>query len=105
MGVVRCIGKSEKERIITLGDVASEIVDEYLHEARPELIKKNKKVPYLFVNHHGRSLTRQGFWKILKKLARDVGLNKKITPHMLQHSFYTIFLVNGADFKIGRTYV
>lgn len=99
MGFVRCIGKGEKERIIPLGDVASEIVDEYLHEARPELIKKNRKEPYLFVNHHGRSLTRQGFWKILKKLARDVGLNKKITPHMLRHSFATHLLENGADLR------
>src|SRR5699024_12620272 len=78
MGFGRCIGKGEKERIILLGDVASEIVDEYLNEARPELIKKNKKVPYLFLNHHGRSLTRKGFWKILKKLEGDVGLIKKL---------------------------
>src|SRR5699024_12798661 len=67
MGYVRCIGKGEKERIIHLGDVASEIVDEYLHIARTELIKKNKKEHYMFVNHHDRSLTRQVFRKILNK--------------------------------------
>src|SRR5699024_11738384 len=56
MGFVRCIGKGEKERIIPLGDVASEIVDEYLHEARLKLIKKNKKVPYLFLYHYDLTL-------------------------------------------------
>src|SRR5699024_3186774 len=99
MGFVRCIGKGEKERIIPLGDVASEIVDEYLHEARPELIKKNKKVPYLFVNHHGRSLIKQEFWIILKKLALDFELNKKITPHKLLHSFATQLIETGADLR------
>src|SRR5699024_9935730 len=98
-GFVRCTGKGEKERVIPLGNVASEMVDESLHEARPEVSKKNKKEPDFFVNHHGRSSTRQGFWKILKKLGRDVGLNKKITPHMLRHSFATHLLENGADLR------
>ncbi len=99
MGFVRCLGKGEKERIIPLGDIASEAVEKYLLEARPELIKKNQNEAYLFVNHHGRPLTRQGFWKILKKIALDVGLNKKITPHMLRHSFATHLLENGADLR------
>lgn len=99
MGFVRCLGKGEKERIIPLGDIASETVEKYLLEARPELIKKNQTESHLFVNHHGRSLSRQGFWKILKKIALDVGLNKKITPHMLRHSFATHLLENGADLR------
>lgn len=99
MGFVRCLGKGEKERIIPLGDVASEVVDEYLHDARPEIIKKNQNESHLFVNHHGRPLTRQGFWKILNKLVSDVGLKKKITPHMLRHSFATHLLENGADLR------
>ena len=99
MGFVRCLGKGEKERIIPLGDIASEAVEKYLLEARPELINKNQNESYLFVNHHGRPLTRQGFWKILKKIGLDVGLNKKITPHMLRHSFATHLLENGADLR------
>src|SRR5699024_238279 len=99
MGFVRCRGKGEKERIIPLGDIASETVEKYIYEARPELIKKNQKELHLFVNHHGRPLSRQGFWKILKKIALDVGLTKNITPHMLRHSFATHLLENGADLR------
>src|SRR5690625_7519757 len=78
MGFVRCIGKGEKERIIPLGDVASEIVDEYLHEARPELIKKKKKETSLVLNAQWPTLNKKGFLKIIKKVDRCRGLNKKI---------------------------
>ncbi|HLR42122.1 MAG TPA: site-specific tyrosine recombinase XerD [Pseudogracilibacillus sp.] len=99
MGFVRCIGKGSKERIIPLGDIAKEATEAYLLDARPILLKKNQNEKKLFVNHHGRSLSRQGFWKIIKSVARESGLTKEITPHMLRHSFATHLLENGADLR------
>ncbi|WP_102335829.1 site-specific tyrosine recombinase XerD [Salimicrobium jeotgali] len=98
MGFVRCLGKGEKERIVPLGDMAREAVEKYLQGARQALVKK-KKTEELFVNHHGNALSRQGFWKILKAVARDVGVNNEITPHTLRHSFATHLLENGADLR------
>src|SRR5699024_2555409 len=99
MGFVRCIGKGNKERIIPVGAIAKDAIEDYLQHAREELIKKNKNESSLFVNHHGRPLSRQGFCKIIKAMARDAGLTKEITPHMLKHSFATHLLENGADLR------
>jgi len=99
MGFVRCLGKGNKERIIPLGDLAIDALTTYLEKGRPELTKRNKTETALFVNHHGRPLSRQGFWKVLKQLAGKANLTKKITPHMLRHSFATHLLENGADLR------
>lgn len=99
MGFVRCLGKGNKERIIPLGDLAIDAITTYLEKGRPELTKRNKTETALFVNHHGRPLSRQGFWKVLKQLAEKTNLTKKITPHMLRHSFATHLLENGADLR------
>lgn len=99
MGFVRCIGKGSKERIIPVGDIALQAVNDYLDQARPKLVKQNQSENTLFLNHHGRPLTRQGFWKIMKQLAQQVGIKKRISPHMLRHSFATHLLENGADLR------
>ena len=99
MGFVNCLGKGSKERIVPLGEVATEAVELYLAEARQTLIKQNKAENHLFVNQHGRPLTRQGLWKILSTRAMTVGIKKKVTPHTLRHSFATHLLENGADLR------
>lgn len=99
MGFVQCIGKGSKERIIPLGEVAAQAIEQYLQHARAPLMKYRQDHQFLFVNQHGRTLSRQGFWKILNTVAKDVGIKKKISPHMIRHSFATHLLENGADLR------
>lgn len=98
LGYVRCVGKGSKERIIPLGNQAILSLNAYLKGARNKLLK-NPKEYALFLNQHGRRLTRQGFWKILKNYAQQAGIKKEITPHVLRHSFATHLLENGADLR------
>ena len=99
MGFVRCIGKGNKERIIPLGKTAAIAIDLYLKSGRPQFVSPKHRDDALFLNHHGRQLTRQGFWKILKNLTRAAGIEKELTPHTLRHSFATHLLENGADLR------
>jgi integrase/recombinase XerD len=98
MGYVRCFGKGSKERIVPLGSLAQRSVDDYLGKGRIDLVNDDQEQA-LFVNHHGRRLTRQGFWKIVKKYGADAKIEKDITPHTLRHSFATHLLENGADLR------
>ncbi len=98
VGFLRCRGKGMKERIVPIGSVAINYVNEYLDKSRAKLLKKNGE-PALFVNHHGRRMTRQGFWKILKKYALKSNIHGEITPHTLRHSFATHLIENGADLR------
>ncbi len=98
MGFLRCMGKGSRERIVPMGSVAIRCVKEYLTNGRAKLVS-NPEEKALFVNHHGRRLTRQGFWKIVKKYAHDAKIQKDITPHTLRHSFATHLLENGADLR------
>ncbi|MFJ7725479.1 site-specific tyrosine recombinase XerD [Neobacillus sp. NPDC097160] len=99
MGFVRCIGQGNKERIIPIGRTASEAIKHYLEHGRPHFVTAKHHDDALFLNHQGRRLTRQGFWKILKKLANEAGIAKELTPHTLRHSFATHLLENGADLR------
>jgi integrase/recombinase XerD len=100
-GCVRCIGKGDKERIVPVGRKALGMVDKYLREARPELLRLAKKAnsPALFVNRRGVGLSRVGVWKILSAYGRRAGLRMALTPHMLRHSFATHLLERGADLR------
>lgn len=99
MGFIRCTGKGAKERIIPLGAIASDIVGEYIVNMRPKLLKKSKAETALFINHLGTRITRQGFWKIIKRYAAETQIVKEITPHTLRHSFAAHLLENGADLR------
>jgi integrase/recombinase XerD len=98
MGFVRCIGKGSKERIIPLGRIAAGCLHSYL-DMRGKLLKRNIHEEALFVSHLGRRMTRQGFWKIIKKYALEANIHKEITPHTMRHSFATHLLENGADLR------
>lgn len=98
MGFVRCGGSGVKDRVIPIGSIAQEALSDYINKYRPMLIK-DKNENSLFVNFHGKKLTRQGFWKIIKYYTRTAKIEKDITPHTLRHSFAAHLIENGADLK------
>lgn len=95
-----CIGKGDKQRIVPIGDEAADWVQKYLRQSRPALLRKRSS-PRLFVNARGGGpgLSRVGFWKILKGYARQAGLSRTLSPHVLRHSFATHLLERGADLR------
>ncbi len=97
-GYVRTLGKGSKERFIPMGEKAIEAIKDYLSSGRLRLTKGGNS-PYLFLNSSGRPMPRQGFWKIIKKYGAKAGINKKITPHSIRHSFATHLLDAGADLR------
>ena len=97
-GYVRCFGKGNKERIVPLGEIALKYLKIYIDDYRDSL-KKRCLCDKIFLNNHGKGITRQGFFIILKEIAEEKGIKKNITPHMLRHSFATHLLNNGADLR------
>jgi integrase/recombinase XerD len=102
LGIVRCVGKGNKERLIPVGKSALRAVESYLRNGRSALAKR-PGVPYLFLNQRGGPLSRVGFWKILSAYGRRAGIHVSLTPHMVRHSFATHLLERGADLRSIQT--
>lgn len=98
-GVVRVMGKGNKERLVPLGEEAVYWVQRYLKEGRPE-IAGTRAIDALFPTKRGSAMTRQAFWYLIKRYARKAGINKTLSPHVLRHAFATHLLNHGADLRV-----
>jgi integrase/recombinase XerD len=98
-GTLRCVGKGSKERVMPLYAEACNALSAYLEKGRPALCGHNADERTLFLNPRGEKLTRQGLWLIIKAYARQLGLEDRVTPHTLRHSFATHMLNGGAGLR------
>lgn len=99
MKYIIAFGKGSKERIVPLGSVAAEFLQQYLEKVRPKLTHADRNTNIVFLAFGGHELTRQRFWQIIRAYGRKANINKALTPHILRHSFATHLLDNGADLR------
>lgn len=99
MKYIIAFGKGSKERIVPLGSVAAEFLQQYLEKVRPKLTHEDRNTNIVFLAFGGHELTRQRFWQIIRGYGRKANINKALTPHILRHSFATHLLDNGADLR------
>jgi len=97
--IVRVMGKGSKERIVPINDYALKALSTYIDDYRPLMIKKDIN-NYIFLNNHGKQMTRQGVFKMIKQECLKKGIKKDISPHTIRHTFATHLLLNGADLRI-----
>jgi integrase/recombinase XerD len=97
-GTLRVIGKGNKQRIVPVGKQALASVARYCGEQRPTLLK-GRISPYLFITARGGAMTRQGFWKLLRRHGKAAGIFRSLSPHVLRHTFATHLLEGGADLR------
>jgi integrase/recombinase XerD len=98
-GVLRIIGKGDRERLIPLGDEAQDWVKKFIDGPRVKILLK-RQTEYLFPTGRGDRMTRQAFWHIIKRYAKKAGIGKKLSPHTVRHAFATHLLNNGADLRV-----
>ncbi|HUA83546.1 MAG TPA: site-specific tyrosine recombinase XerD [Bryobacteraceae bacterium] len=99
LGVLRVIGKGNKQRLVPFGQSARRAIDGYLADGRPNLLK-GRASRYLFVTgRSSKAMTRQGFWKLIRRHGRAAGIFRNLTPHVVRHSFATHLVEGGADLR------
>jgi integrase/recombinase XerD len=98
-GVVRIIGKGNKERLVPVGEEAMSWLENYMGQARKTILGE-RQCDYLFVTNRTGNMTRQAFWHIIKRHAKKAGINKELSPHTLRHAFATHLLNHGADLRV-----
>lgn len=97
-GYLRAFGKGRKQRLVPLGDLAAQRLTAYINDGRPALVKDESE-PGLFLSRRGRTMSRQAFWKLLRRYAIAAGITAPISPHKLRHSFATHLIERGADLR------
>ena len=95
----KCVGKGSKQRVVPLGEPALKALRAYLEELRPQLVRAQPDAVWVFVSRGGKALTREMLWMLVKKYTRRAGLNARVSPHTLRHSFATHLLAGGADLR------
>jgi len=98
-GVLRIVGKGDRERLIPLGEEAMQWLQQFLQGPRVEILLE-RQTDYLFPTRRGDRMTRQAFWHIIKRYAKKAGVNKELSPHTLRHAFATHLLNHGADLRV-----
>lgn len=98
-GLVRCIGKGNKERLVPVGEVALDWLQQFFYESRPGLLN-GKVTDDVFPTRRGKAMTRQAFWYIIKRYAKQAQIQKTLSPHTLRHAFATHLLNHGADLRV-----
>ncbi len=96
---LKCFGKGNKQRIVPIGRPAINAIRTYLEQQRPSLVQAAPEAEWVFVSRGGRQLTREMLWVVVKKYVRRTGLNARVSPHTLRHSFATHLLAGGADLR------
>ena len=102
LSILKVTGKGNKQRMVPFGEAAGEAIDKYLAEGRPALLK-GRASKFVFVTARGQAMTRQTFWLLLRKHGRRVGIFRKLTPHVVRHSFATHLVEGGADLRSVQT--
>ncbi len=98
-GLVRLVGKGDKERLVPMGEEALHWLDNFLVHGRPVILGQRQS-DYVFITRRGGPMTRQAFWQLVKRYARQAGIDKSLSPHTLRHAFATHLLNHGADLRV-----